>query len=73
MPEALLDKTVAKHHFQRFGKVLRIRLKPKQKMCVVEFSNEADAQRALKESGYFEDKAFPTAWTKFKPYVNVSV
>ncbi|GLV43213.1 xmas [Carabus blaptoides fortunei] len=66
VPEALMDKTVAKHHFQRFGKVLRIRLKPKQKICIVEFSNELDAQRALKESGYFEDKVFRTSWTKYK-------
>ncbi|XP_053609649.1 uncharacterized protein xmas [Plodia interpunctella] len=64
VPEALFDATESKKHFTKFGRVHKIRLFPKRRMCIIEYDQPTSAERALLNAGAFEGAMFDVTRTK---------
>ncbi|KAF5270602.1 hypothetical protein FQA39_LY01340 [Lamprigera yunnana] len=58
IPDEFLKKSVARLHFEQFGEVLHIIIKPKSKFCYVHYKNYKSAQNALLNGGHFNGKKF---------------
>ncbi|KAJ0176542.1 hypothetical protein K1T71_007721 [Dendrolimus kikuchii] len=64
VPEGLFDANTAKKHFNKFGRVQRIRLLPKRHMCIIEYEQPISAERAVLNAGAFEGFMFDVTRTK---------
>lgn len=47
IPEAFLDKIIAKKHFLQFGRIRNFILKPSKYSCIVQYDNANDAEYAF--------------------------
>lgn len=62
MPVELLDKNNAKVYFRKFGNVTRLCIRPKSRSCSVEYTNAANAQKALSQAGEYNGQRFIVGW-----------
>lgn len=47
IPEAFLDKMIAKRHFAQFGRIRNFILRPGKYSCTVQYENASDAENAF--------------------------
>lgn len=67
IPVELLDKNGAKDYFRKFGRVIRMCIRPKSRTCSIEYDTPASAQRALEEAGEYNGNRFIVGWDMQKP------
>lgn len=65
IPEAFLDKNVAKRHFEHFGRIKEFTLHPKRLTCTVEYTDRDSAESALLEGNYYDDLEFDISFTTY--------
>lgn len=63
IPEIFLDKTTAKEHFKKYGKITRFILRPKRLSCTIEYDTREAAELALSNAGNFKGTTFEVYWT----------
>lgn len=68
MPDTLLHATTAKDHFQKFGPVSQIVLKPKKMECIVDYELQSSAEKAVLNAGAYDGRMFDVRWFKPKRY-----
>lgn len=58
VPYQLLQRNTAKEYFAQFGKIIRMILKPKSRVCVIEYDNSDSVQLALHHGGDYYGQKF---------------
>lgn len=64
IPEAFLDKVIAKKHFSQFGKVRNITLRPSKYSCTVEYESASEAENAVQNGAEFNNVQFEVSLTQ---------
>lgn len=59
MPPELLLKNAAKQYFSQFGRIQRLVVRYKSRVCSVEYATEKGMQRALEKAGNYQGRTFP--------------
>lgn len=58
IPDEFMKKSIARQHFEQFGEVLHIIIKPKSKLCYVHYQYYRNAQNALLNGSHYNGKKF---------------
>lgn len=58
MPQELLLKSTAKQYFSQFGRIQRVIIRHKSRICIVEYATERGMQLALARAGEFNGQTF---------------
>lgn len=58
IPEAFLDKIIAKKHFSQFGRIRNFILRPNKYSCIVQYENADDAEAAFHMGRIYNGIAF---------------
>lgn len=64
IPEAFLNKVVAKKHFGQFGRIRNFILRPGKYSCVVEYETANEAENAFLEGGIYNGYQFDISYTE---------
>ncbi|KAK5641742.1 hypothetical protein RI129_010289 [Pyrocoelia pectoralis] len=67
IPDEFLKKSIARQHFEQFGEVQHIIIKPKNKICYVHYKHYEDVQNALLNASYYNGKKFSISTHSSKP------
>lgn len=57
----MLLKSTSKEYFSQFGRIVRMVLKPKSRVCIIEYDNDDSVQLALAHAGDFNGHKFDVA------------
>lgn len=68
MPQELLLKSTAKQYFSQYGRIQRVIIKHKSRICVVEYATEKGMQLALTRAGEYNGQTFKVE-RDFRPIV----
>lgn len=63
IPDAFLDKVIAKRHFSQFGKIRNFILRPSKRSCIVEYELSDEAETALLDAGTYNGESFDVEYT----------
>ncbi|XP_014600800.1 PREDICTED: uncharacterized protein LOC106785127 [Polistes canadensis] len=64
VPKELLIRSTAREHFNAYGEVLKITIKPKKQIIIVVFQSKEEANDAYQKSGEYLGQKFTVGWTK---------
>lgn len=67
VPQELLLKSNAKQYFSNFGRITRMVLKPKSRVCIIEYSTEKSVQLALRHAGEYNGFKFSVSRESSRP------
>lgn len=62
-----VNKALTKQHFRKFGKIKRMILKPKQRICICEYFDNASFLKALRKAGEYNGMVFKVVQDTSKP------
>lgn len=63
----MLEKNNAKLYFRKYGRIIRLCLRPKSRTCSIEYNTRASAQKALTEAGEYNGQTFVVGWDRKSP------
>ncbi|KYM97352.1 PREDICTED: uncharacterized protein LOC108778494 [Cyphomyrmex costatus] len=66
VPKSLLTKTAAKEYFVKYGKIIKITIRPKKHIITVIYSTKIEASAAYYGGGNHKDEKFDIEWTKLE-------
>ncbi|KAI4497268.1 hypothetical protein M0802_007752 [Mischocyttarus mexicanus] len=64
VPKELLIKSTAREHFNAYGEVVKITIRPKKQIIIVVFQSKEEANNAYQKSGEYLGEKFTVEWTK---------
>ncbi|KAG5327353.1 XMAS2 protein, partial [Pseudoatta argentina] len=66
VPKTLLTKTTAKEYFIKYGKIIKITIRPKKNVITVIYATKIEASAAYYGSGDYKGEKFDIEWTKLE-------
>lgn len=63
IPDAFLDKFVAKKHFGQYGRIRNFTLRPSKGTCTVEYETPDSAEDAVLDAGSYKGETFDVMYT----------
>lgn len=64
IPDAFLDKLIAKKHFSRFGRVRNFILRPSKRSCTIEYENANEAENAFLDGALYNGEQFDISYAE---------
>lgn len=66
VPKALLTKTAAKEYFVKYGKIIKVTIRPKKHVITVIYATKIEASAAYYGGGDYKGEKFDIKWTKLE-------
>lgn len=66
-PDELLDRVNSANHFKQFGRVYRISLRQKQKICCVDYGTKENALKAIECGNVYRNQPFNIKLVETQP------
>lgn len=64
IPDAFLDKLIAKRHFSQYGRIRNFILQPSKSSCTVEYENGNEAENAFLDGAVYNGEQFDISYTE---------
>lgn len=64
IPDAFLDKLIAKKHFSQFGRIRNFILQPSKSSCTVEYENASEAENAFLDGNIYNGEQFDISYAE---------